>query len=348
MKDYRTMVNPTFITAKTTIYMLAVTGNEDAKKMIAGLNLQETLTILERENSPIPEADRQALMAGAVTAVEARYAAVSRLLKSREWNGLLDIACGYTPRAFFCKKAGIGYAGLDVPVVAEELQRFADQEGLGKVYTGGDATNAASLLAAAEKLEGKILVSCEGLLGYLSEDEFEQLLGGIRQVLKLHGGAWVSSDMGVDYEAFTTANMESADAAALYNAARRKAMDQSNIYNKGVARWDPDRMKDYLESHGLKVEKLPFWDRSEGLSILRTVPEAWAEKYEQLLKNSCVWKMTLDEKYEEHGRIAGAKQVENLKISYEVDFRTLNCAVTGRIDTISSPALLEVFERTTR
>ena len=34
--DYRTMVNPTYLTAKSTVFMLAIAGNEDAKRMIAG------------------------------------------------------------------------------------------------------------------------------------------------------------------------------------------------------------------------------------------------------------------------------------------------------------------------
>lgn len=31
--DYRSMVNPTYLTAKNTLYMLAGAGNEDAKKV---------------------------------------------------------------------------------------------------------------------------------------------------------------------------------------------------------------------------------------------------------------------------------------------------------------------------
>ena len=42
--------------------------------------------------------------------------------------------------------------------------------------------------------------------------------------------------------------------------------------------------------------------------------------------------------------IEGAKQVENLSIEYARKAGVLQCRVKGRIDTISSPALLEVFE----
>jgi O-methyltransferase involved in polyketide biosynthesis len=116
---------------------------------------------------------------------------------------------------------------LDVPVVAEELQAMFEGLGIERNHptdVGGDATNAASLRAAADMQHGRVLVSCEGLMQYLSKDEFEQFLGGVREVLLKHGGVWVTSDMGVDYEVFATACMSSPDAAELYHAARRQTM----------------------------------------------------------------------------------------------------------------------------
>ena len=132
--DYRTMVNPTYLTAKSTVFMLAVAGNEDAKRMIAGLGLEETLAKRDPVDTLMSEADAKALMTGVTIAIEARYAALSRTLKNDGYKNLLDVACGYTPRSIFCKNNGIAYAGLDVPVVAEELQKFADKERLGKVF----------------------------------------------------------------------------------------------------------------------------------------------------------------------------------------------------------------------
>ena len=46
------------------------------------------------------------------------------------------------------------------------MSGFASKAGIGTVhpaYVGGDATNAASLRAAADLLKGELLVSCEGL-----------------------------------------------------------------------------------------------------------------------------------------------------------------------------------------
>ena len=339
--DYRTMVNPTYLTAKSTVFMLAVAGNEDAKKMIAGLGLQETLAKRDPSDNLVSEADAKALMAGVTVAIEARYAALSRTLKNDGYKNLLDVACGYTPRAIFCKNNGISYAGLDVPVVAEELQSFADKEGLGKVYHGGDATNAASLSAAVEGFEGEVLISSEGLLGYLSTSEFEQLLDGIRRILEKHSGAFVTSDMGVNYELFATANMSSPEA---YDASRRRTMEQSDIYNEGVVHMDHEKVKAFIEARGFKVEVQPFYHGDENLAMLQAIPESWRDKYLELLKNACVWKMTLDPDYTQKAPVSGAEKIENLTVDYRKSGGALEMTVSGRIDTISAPAILKVFD----
>lgn len=339
--DYRTMVNPTYLTAKSTVFLLAVAGNEDAKRMIAGLGLEDALGKRDPSDTLVSEADAKALMTGVAVAIEARYAALSRTLKNGGCKNLLDIACGYTPRAIFCKNNGISYAGLDVPVVAEELQRFADKEGLGKVYHGGDATNAASLNAAVEGFDGEVLISSEGLLGYLSTSEFEQLLGGIRQILENHSGAFVTSDMGVNYELFATANMSDPDA---YDASRKRTMKQSDIYNEGVVHMDHEKVQAFIEAGGFHVEKLPFYHGDENLSMLRGIPEAWREKYLELLKNAYVWKMTLDPDCTRKASVSGAEKIENLTVDYKTVGGALEMTVSGRIDTISAPAILKVFD----
>lgn len=339
--DYRTMVNPTYLTAKSTVFMLAAAGNEDAKRMIVGLGLQETLAKRDPSDNLMSEADAKALMTGVTVAIEARYAALSRILKKDGYKNLLDVACGYTPRAIFCQNNGIAYAGLDVPVVAEELQKFADKEGLGKVYHGGDATNAASLNAAAESFEGEVLISCEGLLQYLSPSEFEQFLDGVRQILEKHSGAYVTSDMGVKYEPFATANMSDPDA---YDASRKRTMKQSDIYNNGVGRMDREKVKAFIEARGFKVELLPFYHGDEELAMLQAIPEQWRDKYIGLLKNACVWKMTLDPNYIQKASVSGAEKIENLTVDYKTSGSVLEMTVSGRIDTISAPAILKVFD----
>ena len=343
--DYKISVNPTFSTAKNTVIMLAKAGNKNAKRVIDGLGISETLAKFNDTENPFSEEDTKALLTGVTLAVEARYASVTHILSQQNRKSLFDIACGYTPRALYCKQNGIDYIGLDVPVVAEELQKLAVKEELGDVYIGGDATNEASLLKAASKLKKDVLVSTEGLLQYLFKAEFAEMLYAIRQVLKEHGGVWVSSDMGVDYEAFATVNMSGPEARENYRELRKKALQETNIFNNGVAFWDEVQMESFIETRGFKVEKLPFYHGDEDLTILKTVPEEWKEGYISVLNKSQVWKMTLDSDYAEKDRKTGSREVDNLSIVYMEFDDMLKVSVKGRIDTISAPALLEIFDQ---
>lgn len=112
-----------------------------------------------------------------------------------------------------------------------------------------------------------------------------------------HGGAWLTSDFGVNYEAFATANMKSPDAVRLYNEARKQATSASNIFGDGVAYWEAGKKQIFIEEHGLIVEKLPFWEEDEHLSLLDSMPEAWKENIKRLLKASSLWRMTFNRNY---------------------------------------------------
>lgn len=217
--DYRALVNPTHSTAKATAIALAGAGNEDARRMVAELNLTEPVGISAKEMS----------------AIVARYNAVSRLLEAGAYKRLLDIGCGYSPRFMACARSGIDYVGMDLPVVAEALQKYASaSEQKHRVFVGGDATNGEALIRAADMLEGELLISCEGLLHYLTEDEADQLIGGIRKILTRHGGAWATTDFASDALSVT-----------------------DDLYENALPIWSEDKKLSFLEFRGMKVEQLP-------------------------------------------------------------------------------------------
>ena len=180
---------------------------------------------------------------------------------------------------------------------------------------------------------------------YLSADEAEQFIGGIRQVLSEHGGAWYSSDWNVDYEQFSTRNMSSPEGVKYYNETRRQIMKSSNVFNEGVSFLSEDEKQSFLESWGLKVEKLPFYYGDEDLAMLRAVaPDKMNAIMDQFEKSS-FWKMTLDPSSTVGEKIAGAKEIDNLHVDCSAAGSRLICRIAGRIDTISAPALLEVLEK---
>ena len=78
--------------------------------------------------------------------------------------------------------------------------------------------------------------------------------------------------------------------------------------------------------------------------MLQAIPESWQEKYLDLLKNACVWKMTLDPNYTQKVLVSGAEKIKNLTVDYKTNGGALEMTVSGRIDTISAPAILKVFD----
>ena len=180
---------------------------------------------------------------------------------------------------------------------------------------------------------------------YLSADEAEQFIGGIRQVLSGHGGAWYSSDWSVDYEQFSTRNMSSPEGVKYYNETRRQIMKSSNVFNEGVSFQSEDEKQSFLENHGLKVEKLPFYYGDENVAMLRAVAPDKMDAIMDQLKKSSFWKMTLDESSAVREKITGAKEIDNLHVDCSAVGSRLICRIAGRIDTISAPALLEVLEK---
>ena len=105
--NYNELVNPTFTTGQATLEMLAASGNPDAityKEMLGVGGAADKVGGNANEGNKFfsPE-EGKALMMGITLSVEARYAAVSRLLKASGCKSMLDIASGYTPRELMCQ-----------------------------------------------------------------------------------------------------------------------------------------------------------------------------------------------------------------------------------------------------
>lgn len=163
-KKYYDIVNPTFLTAKFTLEKLADVGNEDAKKYVDFLGIANALTNLAsgaKESVFTPEEARNMLI-GIATGIEARYEAISRLIRESGMSNVFEIACGYAPRALNCIKNGIDYVGLDVPAVIEEMEPLGKSlfpDAKHPIYVEGDATNRHSITTAAAHLNGELFIT---------------------------------------------------------------------------------------------------------------------------------------------------------------------------------------------
>ena len=345
--NYNELVNPTFTTGQATLEMLAASGNQDAityKNLLAVTGAAEKVGgDANSQNQFFTPEEGRALMMGITLSVEARYAAVTRLLKESGYKSMLDIASGYTPRALMCQKDGIDYVGMDLPAVVDKMLPLSQKvlaAGSHPAYVTGYVTNATSLKQAADLLQGELFISCEGLLTYLNTSELEQAIHGIRQVLLAHGGAWYTSDMDVQYDHFSAVAINNPDALQRFAAVMRNVRKESDVYFFPTTFKSLEEKISFFEERGLYVELCPFYTDDTQLNILYGFDSEGQARMKHLMKSFHIWKMTASEEKNET-----IHQVANgLDIQYHYCDDTLHAALSGRLDTLSAPELMELFD----
>ena len=93
-------VNPVFNTAKMTLFQLAANGDADA----ATLARRMGLTLDATQNSATTKASPEQVLGGTIM-LEIRYRTIARLAEESGYT-LVDLPCGYTPRAIEFTKKG--------------------------------------------------------------------------------------------------------------------------------------------------------------------------------------------------------------------------------------------------
>ncbi len=107
--------NPGLNTGKMTLFMLASAGIPEAEKLVQKLDLTREETL----NSDTVLADDKLVLGGTV-ALETRYRTMEHLAEESGCDTIVDLPCGYTPRAVHFAEKGIPYIGLDLPAAVLE------------------------------------------------------------------------------------------------------------------------------------------------------------------------------------------------------------------------------------
>ena len=186
-------VNPVFHTAKMTLIQLAANGDSDAAVLAENMGLTREATQNSANTTALPE---QVL--GGTIMLESRYRTMANLAEASGYT-LVDLPCGYTPRAIAFAKKGLPYYGLDLPVVIREISErvkamVPPEERELVHYREVDATNYASLEKALEDIDGEVCITTEGLLMYFTDSEVGALCDNVRRILEEKGGCWYVAD----------------------------------------------------------------------------------------------------------------------------------------------------------
>lgn len=331
-------VNPVFNTAKMALHSLAQTGVAGAAEF------ENALLELEPEKSRFSP-DEKVLSEKPIEAInkfilELRYHVANRETMLAGNKNVLDLACGYTPRGQYFLDKGYRYVGGDLPAVVEAMNQLNEKLMNGKgTYLPVDLTNGASVLAAADELDGPVTVNSEGVIVYLTLPEKKAMLRSIRDVLAKHGGVWVTTDFETTPSFLAVAKVMLGDKFMEVLLKDQGETDrQSDASTKSLPLDEAERL---LKEEGLVVEKRPFWSPDLRLAQLDECSEEMREKLIAALKTLYVWVIRLDEGVKAEPQ---KTTMDGVEITQTIVEDHLRLTLRGRVDSISAPQLLELFQ----
>ena len=342
-------VNPVFNTAKMTLFQLAANGNRDAAALAKSMGL----TLEATQDSANTKASPEQVLGGTIM-LEARYRTMACLAEESGCT-LVDMPCGYTPRAIEFAEKGLTYYGLDLPVVIREasdkiLALIPAEQREHARFREVDATNYASLEKALEDTDGPVTITTEGLLMYFTDSEAAALCDNIRRILEKKGGCWYTADVecSLQYVLVMRALVGDRFMEIMKNATQQ-TKDKSDVeIGKNALIASPADMEGsirkamaFLAKHGLKAERVNVGENMPKLASLDRVSPEQAAAVCEGMKHCAFWKITPG------GAPAALASTETKDFHADASMQsgTLSLALTGRLDTITAPSLLSFFEK---
>lgn len=345
-------VNPVFNTAKMTIFQLSAAGDQDAIEIAKKLNL----TFEQTQNSENTKAMPEHMLAGTIM-LETRYRTSAAMAEQTGYHTVVDLPCGYTPRAKAFSQKGIEYYGLDLPAAIREAEpvvmSLIDEDKRSAVhFCGVDATNGASLKEALKDVKEPICITTEGLLMYFTDSEVGALCDNIRMLLKEHGGCWLIADPETTMQYILTLQPIAGERFMEIMMNSKKGVQEKSDVPVGSNSLTVSPMGDpaenmkkammFLASHGLKAERMIVADHMPEIASLSKAAPEQAEAIRQNMKKCAYWKITPMD-------VSVAVETADLKAdSFEmqasVENDVLKLRLKGRVDTLTAPKLLALFE----
>ena len=345
-------VNPVFQTAKMTLFQLAANGDQDAAKLAEAMGLTREAT----QNSANTTASPEQVLGGTIM-LESRYRTMASLAEHSGYT-LVDLPCGYTPRAITFARKGLPYYGLDLPVVIREISEqveamISPEERELVHYREVDATNYASLEKALDDIVGEVCITTEGLLMYFTDSEVGVLCDNIRRILEKKGGCWyvADSESALQYVITMRALVGDRFAQIMQNA-KQQTKDKSDveigrnslITSPADMEGSTKRAMAFLAERGLRMERVIVADHMPELDSLSQVSPEQALAIQEGMGHCAFWKITL-------GESASAVELpasgtDDFAINASIQGGTLSVSLSGRLDTITAPTLLAFFEAT--
>ncbi len=354
--------NPIFNTAKMTLYQLAASGDEDAIRLVEKLGLTE-----DTQNSTTTTSDAVKLLIESLL-MDMRYHTIEKLAMEEGDFTEIDLPCGYLPKALRYTKAGHRFIGLDLPATISEIEPAIntllneEQKKMVK-FAGVDATNYDSLKSALSDVEGKVVITTEGLMVYFNDSEVGALCDNVKRILDEHGGCWLTIDPEwlMAYLLVVKAILGDKAFEAL-DSMKKRVEDKSDVSVKGnalvirpkdviKARLKDDITEDikkameFLAKHGLKAERMIVAYHMPELKVCEKLKPEQIVAVKEAMKRNAYWKITSTGMPTVREEIDTSGIAEkNFDIKAQVEGERLFISLTGRIDSLTAPKVLSFYE----
>ncbi len=348
-------VNPVFNTAKMTVFQLAAAGVKEAAEVAEKLNL----SFEETQNSASTKVSAEQMTANMIL-VETRWRTCAAIAEKTGCKTIVDLPCGYTPRAKAISQKGIAYYGLDLPAAINEAEpavmSLIDEDKRSLVhFCGVDATNGESLKAALKDAEGPVCITTEGLLMYFTDSEVGALCDNIRMILKEHGGCWVTADTETGMQYIMTIQPIAGDRFMEIMMKSKTTAENKSDVNVGSNSLTvspqgdvAENMKNammFLARHGLKAERMILSEHMPEIKSLGNVTPDQAEAIKENMQKCAYWKITAMDT--DVAVDTDDLKAEDFDLQASIVNDTLKLSLKGRVDTLTAPNMLALFERVT-
>ncbi len=322
-------------------------GDQDAAMMAKELHIEPDEVFREGQKS--------ALSMGMMAQVDAFHEIMDQFLAAGPEKTVVDLGCGYTPRALWKGLENKRFIGCDLPIVIDEMAPLVTKLLAGKnrpapaEYRAADFTSYASLRSALDGVEGPVCLTSEGTLAYLTQPEVRQLCANVRRVLREFGGRWLTPDpeagkrtigtlravMGEEairnmMSAFNTLSAQSDVTVGNNDLVMR--LGEAGGFEKAAA---------LLAENGLKARLLPMGEHMPELKVFAQLGGQQRENMKKLYADLTVWEITPDPAWSEPApEKSGAYALRT-----DVDGPEVVFTLRGRVDSLTAPEFLAAFEK---
>lgn len=349
MDDLRERIHPVFNAARSTLVYLMQAGDPDAA-LVAGELGVEADSVFRGEQQ------RGALSAGMTAVVDAYYETMNQFLAAAPEQTIVDLGCGYTPRALWSGLAGKRFVGCDLSVVTDEMGPVVEKllaDDLAREpadYRGADFTSYASLRSVLDDVRGPLCLTTEGTLAYLTQPEIVQVCANVRRILREFGGRWLTPDPEAGIRTVSTLKaVMGEDALNNVMSAASTFSGQSYVALGGnslvVRFWEPDSYEKslaFLRENGLRARLLPMGERLPELRVFAQLTDEQRQAVREAYADLKVWEIAPDPAWSDPA--AGGSGCA-FGLHSEVRGKTLTVSLRGRVDSLTAPEFLAAVEK---